>query len=554
MRRFTLRAAGRSRTPRALRTILTDDLREALEDRVRLREYYRGVHDDIETAPGSTPSQHYFLHGMARGSRSLGAVLDVVLPLFQPRRRCGRSSTRWLHHRYPTVHRPREGRRPSSSPRRDCKRQTVSPSFGRSTRRSPTGSTAWLPRSTPLDGVSFMGRSTRGPRIGTRRHVVLSCGHDNYTKIVGGVQLCVALEQAAFAERDCAYINLHPVRPLPVLSPETEPEALTLAVPRRRRRRRHCHRGLAVIAALAGVAGDQGVDFGLVVHALHGHSPEVIAELHSRLAPRWAWLWLHDYFGICPSATLLRNRIEPCGAPKPESPGCTICVFGEERLRHLPRFHALLDRVPFKLVAPSQFMADRWKLYFGREELDITVHEIGALTEAPAESGQAGPSAVTAEGPARVAFLGAPAVHKGWDVFQELVRRNAASGNYRFYHFGDGRYRGTDIERHEVNVVENDPLAVVDALRQEGVDVAALWSLWEESFSFTAHEAQSAGAAILTSESSGNIARVVEISGAGLVFADEHELFAAFESGSILDFVRSRRAAWSAPADFVHPG
>ena len=74
-------------------------------------------------------------------------------------------------------------------------------------------------------------------------NIVPSCGHDNYTKIVGGVQLCVALEQAAFAERDCAYINLHPVQPLPFLSPETEPEALDPCRALRRRRRRHCQRG-----------------------------------------------------------------------------------------------------------------------------------------------------------------------------------------------------------------------------------------------------------------------------------------------------------------------
>ena len=523
--------------------ILTDDLREALEAELRLVEYYRGVHDDIERS-GIDPLEHYFYTGWREGrdpstqfstSYYLSSNPDVAADDLNP-----------LVHYVLTGR--REGRRPSSPT--GFKRQTLA-----KLRPLDEEIAHWqhglAPQTTPLGGASLAARL--GTRIGTRRHVVLSCGHDNYTKIVGGVQLCVALEQAAFSERDCAYINLHPVQPLPVLSPETEPEALTLAV--------LCDgeevgtaNAAAVIDALAGVADEQGVDFGLVVHALHGHSPEVVAELHSRLAPRWAWLWLHDYFGICPSATLLRNRIEPCGAPQPESPGCTICVFGEERLRHLPRFHALLARVPFKLVAPSQFMADRWKLYFGREELDIAVHEIGTLSEAPPERGQAGPPAATAEGPARIAFLGAPAVHKGWDVFQELVRRNTASGNYRFYHFGDGRYRGTDIERREVNVVEDDPLAVVAALRQEGIDLAVLWSLWEESFSFTAHEAQSAGAAILTSQSSGNIARLVEISGDGLVFADEHELFAAFESGSILDLVRSRRAESSAPADFVHSG
>jgi Glycosyl transferases group 1 len=197
-------------------------------------------------------------------------------------------------------------------------------------------------------------------------------------------------------------------------------------------------------------------------------------------------------------------------------------------------------------------MVDRWKLYFGSDELDIRVHEIGTLSEVPPESEHAGPPAATREGPARVAFLGVPAVHKGWDVFLELVRRSAAGGNYRFYHFGDGRHRAPGVECREVSVAQNQPLAVVDALRAEAIDVALLWSLWEESFSYTAHEALSAGAAIITNENSGNIACVVRTSGEGLVLSDEDELFAAFESESILDLVRARRTQRPALADFAH--
>src|SRR5205823_445060 len=148
--------------------------------------------------------------------------------------------------------------------------------------------------------------------------------------------------------------------------------------------------------------------------------------------PRWAWLWLHDYFAICPNANLLRNRIEPCHAPRPESQGCTICIFGEERLDHLPRFRRMLELVPFNLVAPSQLMADRWKQYFGDDQLEITVHDNGTLSRERSEHSDVRPSTTVDGGPARVAFLGVPADHKGWGAFLELVRRNATSSDYRF--------------------------------------------------------------------------------------------------------------------------
>lgn len=521
-------------------TVLTDELREALEAEFD-RDYYLGVHEDIERSE-IDPLEHYFSTGW-REDRDPSAQFSTSYYLSSNPEVAAEDLNPLVHY---VLSGRREGRRPF--PPTGFKRQTLARlrSLDEEIAHWQHGLAA---QSKPVNGASLAGRL--GTCIGTRHHVVLSCSHDNYTEIVGGVQLCVVLEQAAFAERDCAYINLHPVRPLPVLSRETEPEALTLAV--------LCDgeevgtaTADAVIAALESVACNQGVDFGLVVHALHGHSPEVIAELHTRLKPRWAWLWLHDYFGICPSATLLRNKIDPCSAPPPDSPGCSICVFGEERRRHLPRFRLLLERVPFKLVAPSQFMAERWKLYFGNDQLEISVQENGMLSQRRPERIHVGSSGAPAESPVRVAFLGVPAVHKGWGVFLELVRRNVASSDYRFYHFGDGRYHAPEIERREVNVLESGRLGMVNALRADSIDLAVLWSLWEESFSYTAYEALSGGAAILTNKGSGNIARVVSASEEGIVFGDDQELFAAFEGESLLELVRSRRAEGPSLGDFVH--
>ena len=297
-----------------------------------------------------------------------------------------------------------------------------------------------------------------------------------------------------------------------------------------------------ILAALTHL-GSEGVDFGLVVHALQGHSPEVIAHLHDRLHPQWAWLWLHDFFTICPGATLLRNMIEPCHAPPPDSASCTICVFGEERLRHVPRVREFLDRVPFTLAAPSQFMADRWKEYLGNDQLAVTVHEHEADT--PIATNGYDPDVVRApvDGPVRIAFLGTPQFHKGWGVFRELVRRYAASGEYRFYHFGEWEMREPHIEHRRVSVVESGPLAMIDALRAGSIELAVVSPICEESFSFTTHEALAAGAAVVTNEDSGNVARVVTESGRGLVFGDEEALLDAFDSRSIIEFAHARRSA-----------
>jgi glycosyltransferase involved in cell wall biosynthesis len=510
--------------------ILTDEVRATLDGEFD-GDYYRGNYEDIDRV-AIDPLEHYFYTGWREGrdpspdfstSYYLSSNPDVADEEVNP----------LLHY---VLNGRREGRQPY--PPTGFRRQTL-----QTLRSLDEEISHWQQSATvleaPMDGASLA--VALADRIGARRHAVVSCSHDNYTQVVGGAQLCVSLEQEAFVGEGCAYINLHPACPLPVLSRETQPEALDLCV--------LCDgegvgstSASAVIAALSNLQSDQGIDFGLVVHALHGHSPEVVIQLHHHLAPRWAWLWLHDYFAICPNANLLRNRIEPCGAPRPDSPGCTICLFGEERLKHLPRLRLLLETVPFNLVAPSQFMADRWKQYFGNDQLAITVHENGRLIRASSGLSDIASFVAPAHGPVRVAFLGLPAIHKGWGVFLDLARQNAASMDYRFFHFGDGRYRSPNVATRIVNVLEDGPLGMIRALRDDSIDLAVVWSLWEESFSYTAHEALAAGVVVLTNNGSGNIARIVAASDdGGLVFGDESELFASFDNGLIADLVRARR-------------
>lgn len=522
-------------------TVLTDELRATLNGEFD-SNYYRGTYEDIDRA-AIDPLEHYFHTGWREGrdpspefstSYYLSSNPDVAAEGVNP----------LVHY---VLSGRRDGRQPY--PPTGFRRQTL-----QTLRSLEEEVSHWQQAATvaevPMECASLAAALVA--RIGARRYAVVSCSHDNYTQVVGGAQLCVVLEQKAFVEEGCAYINLHPAVPLPILSGETQPEALDLCVLCDGERVGSASAS-AVLAAFSNIRSDLGIDFGLVIHALHGHSPEVIVQLHHHLAPRWAWLWLHDYFGICPNANLLRNRIEPCGAPPPDSPGCTICIFGEERLRHVPRFRWLLESVPFNLVAPSQFMADRWKQYFGNNQLTITVHENGRLSRTTSRIADAGSLVAQALGPIRVAFLGAPATHKGWGVFLDLARRNAGSTAYRFYHFGDGRYRTPNVETRTVNVLKDDPLAMIGALRDESIDLAVLWSLWEESFSYTAHEALAAGVAILTNKGSGNIARIVAESDDGLVFGDERELFASFDDGLITELVHARRKNRNLEVgDFAH--
>jgi hypothetical protein len=79
------------------------------------------------------------------------------------------------------------------------------------------------------------------------------------------------------------------------------------------------------------------------------------------------------------------------------------------------------------------------------------------------------------------------------------------------------------------------------AIEAVGADAVLVWPLCRETFSFTAHEAVAAGAAVLTNPDSGNVATFVAEGGHGQVLPDEDALMALFESGEVRKLARARR-------------
>jgi len=76
---------------------------------------------------------------------------------------------------------------------------------------------------------------------------------------------------------------------------------------------------------------------------------------------------------------------------------------------------------------------------------------------------------------------------------------------------------------------------MIDALRKNEIDVAFLWSICPETFSFTLYEALASGCYIVTNSASGNIQdTILRNPQWGKIYASEIELLEAFEEGSIL--------------------
>ena len=129
--------------------------------------------------------------------------------------------------------------------------------------------------------------------------------------------------------------------------------------------------------------------------------------------------------------------------------------------------------------------------------------------------------------PIRWAFLGAPYRHKGWETFCELARQ-AREGrlNYEFIHFGRARQADFAIRHVPVSFVADGADAMTAALRQAKIDVALLWALWPETYSYTLWESWQARAMVVTNPDSGNVAHAVASRNLGVVLRDAGELWA----------------------------
>jgi hypothetical protein len=364
-------------------------------------------------------------------------------------------------------------------------------------------------------------------------HVTVS--HDNYAESYGGVQLCLRLESARFAELGRDHLHLYPAAPWPMVRGPDEPGPLGVLL-------NGAHLGVfspqTVRAVLAeAMARAQAGRRSFAIHSLLGHEPEATADILGAAGLHEGFFWLHDFASLCAGSHLLRNDVEDCAAPPPDSAACGVCAYGPWRRRHLDAHRRLFERMAITVVAPSEAT-----LAFWRASWDFPVRDAVVLPHArllARNPVRASPK----DRPLRVAFLGLPTPLKGWPIFRSLAQHHADDPRYEFLHLGGRPDPAAPAAFHQVVGTQARPKAMQETLEAVEADAALIWSLARETFSFTAYEAAAAGAAVITGPDSGNVAAFVEETGLGLVMASEAALTAAFASGEILALSRARRKA-----------
>lgn len=231
------------------------------------------------------------------------------------------------------------------------------------------------------------------------------------------------------------------------------------------------------------------------------------------------YIYIHDYYLICENYNLLDDEGNYCGDEGLKTK-CVRCPHYKRSLTIQFLFRELMNSISnnIRFVAPSDAAKLIWtKTYpeFSEEVLVIYHQKLFGEYECNF-------SKLNKESSVKIAFVGAALRSKGWEDFVDVVKSSPKELGYKYYHFGMGGENNPNITT--VPVVFHDGLnTMIEVLRSNEIDLAVLWSLWPETYSYTYYEAFASNAFIITNVNSGNMCDQVVKNNNGVVLADKKE-------------------------------
>ncbi|MFI8666224.1 hypothetical protein ACIGGE_07300 [Qipengyuania sp. NPDC077410] len=367
-------------------------------------------------------------------------------------------------------------------------------------------------------------------QLGQYAKLILSFSHDDYTHNIGGVQLLLRRELRELQARGLLQLHFFPIHPLPFLDVSGDTIELGVLL-------NGMEVGIFTAKDICAVFADLTLpETTFVIHSLLGHNVEQTISILKEAGAEFGYHWIHDYAALYNNYKLLRNDVEYCGLPREGTVAWDLCEFARADFSQADEFAKLFGQFKVEVLAPSEAALKIWKdsgLHDVHASRIVRHVELKEITSTPGRG-----SGYT---PLKIGFLGYPADHKGWSVFQNLVLKLAEDTRYEFYHLGKSRRGGLPVEFCEVSASEAQPDLMRTAVAAVELDIALTWSIWPETFCLTAYEALAGGAALITNPCAGNIVDVIDQTGEGEIFADENALQHAFTSGNVMKYSRARR-------------
>jgi hypothetical protein len=463
--------------------------------------WYVARYPDVEAA-GVDPLSHYISTGEAEGR--------WPNPDFDPAFYMSRHDDVRAAKTSPLLHYVSFGR---------AEGRATSPEALKSGPAEPSGATGSVASSQDLRAaLSTM-------KAGGGRGLLVSVSHDDFTRIAGGMQLCLRRESEAVGAMGYDRLHIFPIQPAATVIQEADPSLGVLM----NGQFVGDHRASVLSAAIRAtdLAG-----FGrrfCAIHSLIGHDVQAVMEVFQAARVERGFFWIHDFAAACSGPHLMLNDAGFCGAPPVDGPTCGQCKYGSRRRFQMEAHRQVFEKLDLEFLAPSDLAAEIWKTATGATSTEVRVHPHCHLI-AQIGAGDVGARSDKAAGPIRVAFAGLPSFHKGWPAYRRLASRYAESEQFAFYHFGAWTDHDEGIAFVPITADPHEPDRMRRALVDHEIDVVLVWSICPETFCFVAYEGAAAGAMLATAASAGNAVRFTQ-DGHGVALADEQALHALFDTG-----------------------
>ena len=356
----------------------------------------------------------------------------------------------------------------------------------------------------------------------------IAFSHDNYLENVGGLQLKIADEQLEVNRSGKGFLHIFPYGAGLSLVEFNDDSVIGINMNGE-------WVGYTRPQILIDYLSENSAEFkveGISIHHVMGFDLRFIEKvIEATQHPRTVF-WLHDFFSLCPGYLLLRNDLEFCGVPDVKSNACYLCIYGEKRIGHLKEFERFFSQNTIEIISPSEFALELWRKGFPVKGITSTICPHVSLEYQEPIPSTSNNSAI------KVAFVGFPVYHKGWETWLKLTDKFGSDPRYEFILFSETRRPSRKFKNVSISVTKESRNKMAETLRNHNIDVAFLWSICPETFSFTLYESISAGCTILTNRNSGNIqAFVREHPETGVVLDDEKALMKLFEGDNFVDYL-----------------
>lgn len=349
---------------------------------------------------------------------------------------------------------------------------------------------------------------------------VLVISHSDYRVAIGGTEKVLHEEQELLSDCNISYVQVYPVNihnlewvdptlQLVGINVDSQPVGIVTA---------------SQLNNIIKLIEQAGVRFLAVnIHHLKGIGTKtaevILGGMNAELR-----FFLHDYYSICPQFNLLQNDLNYCDGPERNSSTCKGCKYGEERGEHLKSYEEFFNKNEIHFIAPSEVAKSVWGNTYPSLKERVTVYPHQVLT-----MGTEIKKSITSPEKVKIAYVGYQSDNKGWEAWRSFVTHNS-SKEYELFHLGAGSERFPHVKQVDVSFVENGPDAMIDAIKKHEIDVAFLWSIWPETYSFTVFESLAAGCFVVTNTLSGNIAVKAEEFQCGVILKDTQELYNFFSN------------------------